>query len=238
MPTIMADPIRYYQQPVCDVLDDSGVDWITVTQANDRNGAQLLDAAEAILDLEADAGNDMRQGVWQGYNTIRCGGAMMGERADTVVAQLTGQVAARHWASLVPLARNVSRMDFQCTGRYRVPRPDLARDSFAVLPERPYDRGRPRRAGLIAYQSKGDTLMLGSRASLAYGRHYDKGVESKTAEPGRVWRWELELKREQAKSTAISMDGMDDPSPFIQSLVYSWFWRWGLKPGFRPQRSP
>jgi hypothetical protein len=225
-------PLRYVTQVVCDEITNSGVDWITCTQEQGSEGERLLDAAHAALEEEVQRGNDVKGRVWQGYNTLSAGGVMLGERDDTVLCQLRSHAADAYWQNVLPHAKNVSRLDFQCTGRYYHPRPSLARDSFDELPERPYDRGRPRRAGIVAYQSYGDTLMLGSRSSNAYGRHYDKGMESKSAQPGKEWRWEVELKRDTARSTAICMAGTEDPSTYIQSQVYAWFWRWGLKPGF------
>jgi hypothetical protein len=236
MTATLSEPMRYHSQPRADQLLSSGVDWITCTQEHGKEGKLLYAAAAAAVDEEESRGNDVKQGMWQGYDITRCGGAMVGMRADTVVAQLTGSAADAYWSNLLPHARNVSRLDFQCTGRYRPAMPALAWDSYRDIPERPFDRGRPRGCGIIAHKTRGDTLMLGSRASAAYGRHYDKGVESGEEEPGRIWRWEIELKRDIARSTAISMAGMEDPSPFITSQVWSWFWKWGLKPGFRPLR--
>jgi DNA relaxase NicK len=65
----------------------------------------------------------------------------------------------------------------------------------------------------------GSTAYIGSRVSECYARLYDKGVEQKAAEPGRWWRFELELKGVTAKSVAFSLQQTVAPAQQLQSIV-------------------
>lgn len=223
-----------FQMPGSASLHTAAVDYLTVTQLpRGKHAASLWEAAGTLIEHEAQRGNDIQERSFQGYSGQQVGQVFLGKRDDSIIVRCSGAAAADHWHKLLPHARNVSRLDLQCTYGFDRPEPDLARDCFRHLPRDSGGRGRPLGARVIADKSKGDTFYLGSRSSGAFGRIYDKGCEKREAWPGWIWRSELELKGDHARAASLTLLKQRIPHDWIANAVYGWFWERGLKHPFR-----
>lgn len=182
-------------------IESSGVDWITASAPRAREFEPLYEQGRELVIAERDIGNDVSVWKWQGYHGVKCGGASVGRRRDGVIIQLRSDTAREHWREIIPHAANVSRIDLQLTARLDEAHAELIRAQYARLRRAKNLRGRPVEATLIDSRSRGSSLYLGRRSSDRFARMYDKGGEERSAEPGKLIRWELELK----KKTALQM---------------------------------
>jgi hypothetical protein len=210
----------------------ASIDWLTCTQRAPRHAKRLWAAACTLIDRQILRGDDDEVWRWQGYEGRRAGPIAVGEREDGVIVRLSGSGAAENWNVFLPFAGNVSRLDYAVTGELETPDPDLARRTFRHVPDNMQTRGRPSKVTVIANRGHGDTLILGSRQSTRYCRHYDKGVEEGSAEPGVRWRWEVEIKGKEAFSEACTLVSTGDTAQRIRSIVLGTFWQKGVRAPF------
>jgi len=145
------------------------------------------------------------------------------------------------WAVLMvtgPLAHDVvrwhnldlktTRLDFRVDVVMREACPDLASRLYNVC--RQQGRCINSLVGSTYYPSE-------NRARTYYGRIYDKSPEY-GEEMGKVWRWEIEVKRQAAESITETLLDCHSPNEFIEDTVFGVFnEQWGVpipKPGLKP----
>src|SRR5687767_7505804 len=93
----------------------TGVDWLTVTATIPTVRRRLASAAEWIGGNEQQSGHERSPSRVRDYIGWRCGGVMVGERRDSLLCQVSGATASRHWRRLLVGAHNVTRLDVQVT---------------------------------------------------------------------------------------------------------------------------
>jgi len=121
----------------------------------------------------------------------------------------------------------VSRVDLQVSATLKEADPEIAHDCYSYLTEL-VTEGQvnvPVSYKLILgdVRTRGDTLYLGSRKSSQFGRLYDKGAQLETAEPGKIWRYEVEYKKPMALHVAKGLRDAVDRNEAIIATVYDWF---------------
>jgi hypothetical protein len=178
----------------------AGVDWITCTQYRIPDTKSFLKAGKKIVAIESLKGNDEVTWKGQGYYGTRAGGASIGTRPDTYLCTLSSETARNHWKSIGEWATNCSRLDLQTTYLLKKRNVDLFDQIEDHLINKPATQGRPCEVTRIRSSKGGNTIYLGSRKSDLYFRIYDKGVEDKSDESGWRIRFEIEFKRNLAKS--------------------------------------
>jgi DNA relaxase NicK len=160
-----------------------------------------------------------------GYNGQSAGGARFGVRFDTWIAVLTSDVARARWREVCQHAANVSRLDVQLTVAFN----DAQRDIVSELHQEAINargaRGRRTNYTLISSTLTGDSLYIGQRSSDRYMRCYDKGLEQKIAERGKLLRYEVEFKRRVAKAVASSMIQTESEHAYVAGTVSEHFAR-------------
>lgn len=204
-------------------IESAGVDWITASAPRSRASENLYTLGERLIKDEASNGNDLTPWRWQGYRGLKCGGASVGLRGDGYLIQLRSDVARDTWQQVMPHAANVSRIDLQLTARLDEARTELIRSQYARLRRAKNLRGRPLDATLIDSRSRGSSLYLGRRSSERFARMYDKGGEERTAEPGKLIRWEVEFKKTTARQMATALNEADDVDAVAGSTVSDYF---------------
>lgn len=202
-----------------------GVDWITATQFRIDDVKPLLKVAKGIVSKEVQRGNDRRTWKGQGYFGERAGGASWGVRGDTYIAMLSSGCARENWREVGEWATNCTRLDLQQTILLEEEDRGFFDRMEAFLLSRPAGRGRSAQVTRVRDSKGGNTLYLGSRTSDVYYRVYDKGVESGTYEPGRLIRFEIELKRDLAKTAMLNVLRSKSEKDEILSIIAGLFGR-------------
>jgi hypothetical protein len=211
-------------------LFESRVDYITATSLyhkcsdnSEMEHAALL--AESLLCEERDRGNDVRKFRFMNFDGVTSGQASVGISPEGYLFRLSGECAGRNWNRVYDVSTNVSRLDLAATIRLT----DQWRDmSYVHHGEalRYQDVHAPHlKVTRIDGGKFGNSLMIGSRASDAYGRIYDKFAESRQDHYLDCWRYEVEFKRSRALSKAAQLSAHDGQPDTAAEIALEWFSR-------------
>src|SRR3989304_1423417 len=197
------------------VVDDlqAGVDWLTVTVKDQENRAPLYYECARIKDRLISIGERYRPWSFKGYAGYMVAGLRWGTRLDSDIAMLSGADAHQNWYVTGEWATNCSRIDLAVTVELQSVFPSLLRLYNDCL-QRVNGRG-VKYGGSVIYDSDGGcTLYVQRRSSHAFGRIYDKGIESGLEnKPGQLWRNEVVAKA-------------------VASTVYTWYLARNIPPVF------
>jgi len=210
----------------------AGIDWLTCTA---KNGERSL-ALERVSDMHiADLGPTDEKPVnqsWLGFDGYKCKGLFFGRREHDVMLCLSGNLSHDLGRVAIEASTNVSRLDLQVTLYTEGEEVQLARDTWMHLKKVPKGNGRPRTFSMVIGHPVGQTLYVNSRASDNFGRIYDKGIESKLAPAGMLWRYEVEFKREVARHEAHELAPSQQLSIDAGDRVRSWYTKRQVEPPF------
>jgi len=201
----------------------AGVDWLTCSKRDGVLGSDFQRLGDELVRGAKQSGARTRLDVWQGYAGLRGENFFYGQHGGAAVVTLSGPHAAPLIADFIHAADNVSRIDLQVTVEHLPPEPELGRINFNQLAG--YEcRPGVRPVCTQMYDTKGGhTNAVGARISDAYGRNYDKGIESKLCEQGRLWRYEVEFKRGRAKRIARQIALSYKPELDVARTVWHWW---------------
>lgn len=178
------------------------VDWLSCSATTPHASKGLWTLGQAALDVAEGKGEPLAIWSGHGYRGHRAGGVRVGASAQGVVLQLSGSHASDKWKDAVATCENVSRLDLAVNIECDPVVPLIACDVYREIRHTPSRNGKPPRHAWIQASDGGQTVYVGSRVSDRFARLYDKGVEQRSHEAGRLWRLELELKRKVADRCA------------------------------------
>lgn len=173
----------------------AGVDWLTWVWEDDdhllRSGVvtdQLLERHATPLDKK----QDFKLLRWRGW---KIGAVRVGLSDRSSLVQLSGKAAAESWTLLASCGGRPTRLDVQTTVQLSRPQPLYGLRFLRVSRRktRRHPSQRPKR-GLWRASDGAFLGTVGARTNARYLRVYDKGVESRLAPPGVLWRLEVEAK--------------------------------------------
>jgi len=219
------------------------VDWLTVTAKSKEARRELYNLTMAHIADAAHTGMKSQNWKFKGYNGLKVDGYRWGTRADSDICMLSANDANELWSPLLKHAENVTRVDLAVTVETQKPIADLASLYYAWEEETYMLNLHPKkriRCSLIQNNSQGQTLYVGSRVSDQMGRIYDKAAEQQMPEfIGRLWRYEVEFKRDRANAIAHSLcqaKSLDKSvGENIRSTVFLWFTARDFPPIFDSQ---
>lgn len=213
---------------------NSGLDWYTATTISERVGYAWYEVFNKYREKQISGGRGWLE-EWKnlGYTGLECEGLSWGYSPRHGYIMIARSVVAENtWRKVLPIARNITRLDLAVTCKLPKPVPDLVDKTFAVtrlIKQRRYDMRQNSRGG--------STLYVGSRQTDQFGRLYDKGVESKSYNPGVLWRYEVELKKPRSLVMAkrIYEQFQKGISTELSIIGYVWDWFDGreVRPLFR-----
>lgn len=245
----------------------SNVDYLTVTTLNDKEMYKLFAWAKNHQDHNLPDGKlpgplkDWKFKGFQGWsnynNNIKFAIRQEGIEQRSIL-MVSGELAHIAFADLSPVGKKrITRLDLAVSGWLTEPVTELAQlhkarldhlyerwhagDRSTDMPTKWLSGGRPNQFNLIASRKGGgDTLYLGSRQSNFYGRLYDKGAQSKIAESGLLWRYELQCNSgiatpmaEEIYKKAQSADGVGEKwAGLLRYVVGEFFRERGVNPNF------
>lgn len=197
----------------------AGIDWLTLTLASDVSYAgQWVENCLPVLDEIAKEGYELKYRTLQGYYGISAGNNFVGTREDGHMVQLTGSHANDYFNRVYRQSCHVSRIDVQCTVKYKEMPNDIARTAYAdceasnlLLPA-----VRRRKLLLLTGSDGGDTVYIGSPSSNQRCRIYNKERQSEDIRYTRCWRYEVVYKNDLATAIAKSL-----PSDIAERATYA-----------------
>lgn len=207
----------------------AGIDWLTATVTEKQMCFRMQELADHASNKLIQRGNFLRPWQFRGYRGWSVAGLRFGRRDDGCICIVSGEEARLGWSEVLHYASNVSRVDLALTFLLKVPYPNVAKIVFEYLRELKKQGCLTNRGFSWVENHEGsETLYIGSRRSRAYGRVYDKGLQSGAfEEPGCAWRYEVEFKRDVASAVAKSLysDHLKDVdvNKRIASTVNDWF---------------
>lgn len=203
-------------------INYTAIDWLTCTSDREQVGLAWYDLFKAKANeenLEPFVNQSWSNGYYSGLSIDH----LKWGRNDTLgyILIASGDTAHWVWPLVKPAGTRITRIDLCADVLYKNPLP-LARSAFGALSDRDKQK---RRYSLFQGTDKGSTLYVGSRHSQAYGRLYDKGVESKLAEPERLWRYEVEIKKPLSQGVCEAMweKTGDLLEIYIKEYIGGWF---------------
>jgi len=201
----------------------AGCDWLTMTSKDDKVGQDwyaLYRRYKQQKYKEGDEESTFHNG-W--YGGLRIAQMSVGHSEDIGhIVIVSGSDAERLYNRLSPAKHKVTRLDLCFDFSFTEPR-NIGSDLYTRLKINNFQKQR--KFSLITNSDGGETLYLGSRQSMQFGRIYDKGVQSKTREPGLLWRAEVEYKKPKSGSIAKGLDSIspEDRAVVISDTVAEWF---------------
>jgi hypothetical protein len=215
------------------------VDWLTVTSSDEGMRDLLYSEGRKLLEEFQRQKAPVKEWKWMGYGGWKCDGFRSGSRSDSDIVMLSGAEAAKWWSLFAPLAENCSRLDLAVTVDLLEPFPEHAGFLWQNIPSGADLRKlRLPRYTYITNTDGGDTIYVGSRSSGSFGRVYDKGVESTIADPGKLWRYEVEYKKPLSRCALTRLIEQGDKfnqAQAIRNTVFNWFWTRQIAPIFEAE---
>lgn len=216
----------------------SGIDWLTCSVPRSIDDAQLFAASGKLLSEEEARGNrrkEWKRGDLRGHI---CGSVVQAVSPTHVVVSVSGGRSHEAAPVLLPLSTHVSRLDLEVTASTVGNEPYALADVAYEASEQRTHGGRPLSRTIFHSKTGGHTCYLGRRSSDLFGRVYDKGVEQEVAQPGTMWRWEIELKRDLAQLTARELALVGFTSAAAAELVFGQMTAWGVPHPIGPENAP
>lgn len=195
--------------------------------------------------LEAKEGNDTKRWALNGYEGYRTGRVRYGDRDNSCLIQLSGQLAEDYAGSLLPDATSITRVDLAVTVRCDPAVPAYGSQAYAELVEW-HDRHPLSAVPSATHDAHGGwTTYLGARRSPLFLRIYDKGAEAASradkaglARYKGAWRYELECHDVAAKAYGLAAVVSGSRSAYVSGSIADYLSAHGLEPLFTPTTHP
>jgi len=218
---------------------ESQLDWLTCA-AHTQEGADRFEryasAWAATTERDVERRTPFRL---KGYEGWQRGRVRFGEREGAAIIQLSGDLAARHFDTLLPLADSISRLDIAVTTRLPTEAPDVGLVSYRQAADWYQAHTRAARPSFHGDADGGYTCYVGDRSSDWFLRVYNKAAEARNDPEqadhyARCWRYELECKGASAPVLAAHLGavGPEDRAADVQSMLHDYATRHGIEPTF------
>lgn len=209
---------------------DCGCDWLTSTYKEPELRLMAERRANALVQVEVDAGGIARPWGFHGFEGITAGHTDVGWRDETLLVQLRSETARQHWEKFYELASNVSRFDVQCTTRSNRGSHERVAELWEVARTWANEReGRPEWR-IHAGARHGITIETGKPKSDRRGRIYDKHAESKADHYRLSVRHEVQNRNKWAKAVAHMVHSTRYPQSAIAGYLHRFFGKRGISP--------
>lgn len=208
----------------------AGIDWFRWKVDRLKAVRNVLGRIRELQSQDAQRASAVRPWRFQGYEGLQTDSIRWGKRSGVLLWESSGEKAASTLAFMGKSDGYALRCDLQITVGLSS---SVPRFGTSLLPSSRATIRTPRRSrSLVTVTTRTDGLWLGTvgrRTSRNYLRVYDKGVESKLAPAGHVWRVELEAKYSHARQICQDhWSSLNDPK-FCASYVVSSLMRSGSR---------
>jgi hypothetical protein len=222
--------------PTAQVDCTPGIDWITLSSDEDGPSDQLYRTVRALQAEHEGEGNRRRDWGMRGYIGHAVRHCRYGVKGDSVLVELSGDLADRHWLELVELATGISRLDTKVDVTFPHDVIGLAEDAYHA-PGVPLGPNLPAiQKTLYTGNAGGQTCYVGAMGGRRLGRLYDKHAESRGEYPPNTWRWELQERSPFSGLTGGALRRVDNVPRSIAAHVSAFYARHGITPWFKADR--
>jgi len=202
---------------------DIGIDWITLTFSDPHRASDWQEAFVTVAVEEQQRGHKWGDARFFGYVGQSCGHIFYGKRQDGALVRLSSALAESHGHLFSPDAVHCTRIDIQATVELATAAPHLLERLYENATMGPKNVGRPVAYGLILNSDGSRTLYVGKRTSERFGRIYDKGMEMALGEPGKLLRFEMEIKGDLADQAVAMLYGGASPDSMVLRMLQDFF---------------
>lgn len=225
-------------QPTATVIE-SQLDWLTCAVHSGRAADELEHYARMVARTSETATEREHPFRVKGYDGWQAGRVRFGSREGAALIQLSGDLAAKHFDDLVPIADSISRVDIAVTARLSQKDDDLGLSAYLAAQRFYLNHNHAARPSFHGDADGGYTAYVGERTSDWFLRIYNKAAETRT-DPDQAehyadcWRYELECKGGSTGPLVAELsahDG-DDRAAAIQDMVWEYLHRHGIVPVF------
>lgn len=203
------------------------MDWLTLTSPSSSEDDRLLQVAQYIERNVLREDPTVCQWSWRGYTGKRGQHFAYGERFDSNILQLSGELAHAYFDLAYNRARKCTRIDLAVTVRYDGGKEGVARDVYREGVEHDKQTGQARERSFIIGSDGGSTAYCGNRQSDLFSRVYDKWREDGGERYRYCWRWEVEAKGDIAGRIGARLNTTADRQRDIAGIVSTHFTRRG-----------
>lgn len=210
----------------------AGVDWLSMSLSADRPTGELwVERGLHCLDEIAKEGYEIKSRTLQGYYGASAGNCFVGSREDGHFVQLTGSHANEHYYSVYRPDAHISRLDVQCTVKYKEQHDghaDTIRQAMETV-NSGLPSSRRRNVLYITGSDGGSTTYIGSASSEQQCRIYNKERQSSDFQYRRSWRYEVVYKNDLATRLAITCPYQArERAQWAANVVFTWLSARGL----------
>lgn len=195
----------------------SAVDFLTVTTKTDKESANMLKTLLDLLGTDFLTRSKSRDWSFMGYKGRAYEGVRYGLRREEAIVMLSGPPASKFWLAVAPARSRCTRIDLAVTVSLPIKDEYIAVRAYEGVTDKGQLRG-----SYIVNSLGGQTTYVGSRESQYFGRVYDKSAEQ-GEEPGRLWRFELEIKKPASEAIVMRLLTSQDLASDIYAYVATWF---------------
>lgn len=205
-----------------------GIDWLTLTTKDTVRALEWHEAFNAVAAQEQQRGYKWGDARFFGYQGQSCGHIFFGKRHDGALLRLSSALAEEVGMLFSPDAVHCTRIDLQVTVELATAQPEMLERLYDAATSGLRKVGRPVEYSLIKNSNGARTLYVGRRSSARYGRVYDKGMESGQGEPGKLIRFELEVKDDMADQAVAMIYRSGEQDTVILRLLQDFFEERGI----------
>jgi len=208
----------------------AGIDWIRWIHPTGATTRPVRDRIAELQTRDVQRASDLKKWSFEGFKGQQSDSIRWGTRGLELLWESSGETAASTLDFMAPASGYASRCDLQITLKFSTSQPSFG---TCLSPSwRETRRIHQPRQNPVGLTSATNGLWLGTvgrRTSPRYLRVYDKGVESKLAPMGVLWRIELEAKKTHSRTLCQThLNSLRDPK-FCASYVVSSLTRCGLR---------
>lgn len=209
---------------------EAGLDYLTVVSHTQEGAAQIDRYGWAMVEREEDNGGLIKSKFIGGYDGYQINQLFYGVRADGAMIRVSGSKSLELAEAMDWRHVHATRVDVQVTVWFESYDPGLAEWNYRNATA--YREANPKLQlavpKLLKTERHGSNLMMGSRSSPKYGRHYDKYAESGDDYYYGAWRFECEFKAEAAREAIKALEMCHLDPGCISGLVVGQWAAWGV----------
>jgi hypothetical protein len=178
----------------------AGLDWFRWMTHEADDPKDVVHRCQAITQSDYDNASSVKPWSFVGFKGWASDSIRWGQRGGRVLWESSGEKAPFTLGRMEPSIGYASRIDLQITMSLSTPQLTFGSSLHKSTTQNSNSQHQNQKLRGLTTATSGLWLgTVGPRTSPNYLRIYDKGVESKLAEPGKLWRVELEAKYSHAR---------------------------------------
>lgn len=206
-----------------------GVDWLTLTYKRPSEIADLwYTRCGDYMAVHVCDEVTVKRETLRGYHGFRRGAVFVGMRDDGYILNVSGGTATEAYRQLYTLSARCTRIDAQVTVWYD------SQDTIDAIGPKMYREADAynetlhedirRRIDYHTGRNSGYTLYIGAPSSSQRGRAYDKGAQANGGDYLNAYRYEVQLREEQASIFAAKAHANGEAlNRTLAIAVVSWY---------------